>query len=84
MAAVASLIIKVKTKSSPGSATDDQVYLGIGTREWMLDNPDKNDFEKGKTDTFVLQDLTGLQVEDIRRIRLRKTGTNVRVVLGTR
>lgn len=76
MAAITSLIVKTKTKSSAGSATDDNVYFGIGTREWLLDNPNRNDFERGRTDTFVLQERAGLQVEDIRRIRLRKTGTN--------
>ncbi len=76
MASVTSLIVKIKTMSNSDSATDDDVYFGIGTREWMLDNANRNDFERGKTDTFNLQGLGGLQEEDIRRIRLRKTGTN--------
>ena len=76
MAALRSLIVRIKTKDTPNSATGPQVFFGIGAREWMLDNPSRDDFERGQIDTFVLQELSGLRVEDIRRIQLRKTGTD--------
>ena len=76
MTDVTSLVVKIKTSRAAYSDSDDDVYFGIGPREWLLDNPSRNDFEQGRTDTFVLDDLGGLEVGDVRRVRLRKTGTN--------
>lgn len=76
--AVTSLIVKVTTDSNffIGPGTDDHVYFDIGTRAWNLDNNNRNDFERGRTDTFVLRDLGNLKMSDIRQIGLFKTGTD--------
>ena len=76
MAAITSLVVKTKTSSQTWSGSDNRVYFGIGPREWLLDNTNRDDFEKGHVDTFVLQNLAGLDDSDIRRIRLRKVGTD--------
>ena len=76
MTVLTSLVVKVRTSSTAGSDTDDNIYFGIGPREWLLDNKGRNDFEKGRIDTFVLGNLAGLVDADIRRIRLRKYGTD--------
>lgn len=74
---VTSLIVKVTTGNQSNSVqTDDYVYFDIGTRAWNLDNPSINDFERGRTDTFVLQDLAGLKISHIKKIGLFKTGEN--------
>ena len=76
MTELTSLVVRIKTSTRRGSATDDNVYFNIGTREWRLDNNDSNDFEPGNMDTFVLENLAGLHVEDIQYIRLQKSGTD--------
>ncbi len=73
---VGSVRVKITTGDGRYSQTDDEVYFDIGSREWLLDNPQRNDFENGRTDEFVLQAHAGLQRSDFRRIGLRKTGTN--------
>lgn len=70
------LRVEVETSSRRYSQTDDEVYLDVGTREWLLDNLARNDFESGRTDTFILEAHDGMQRSDIRRLSLRKTGTN--------
>ncbi len=75
-APVTSLRAEVQTSSRRYSQTDDRVYLDVGTREWLLDNPTRNDFESGATDTFTLETHEGMQRSDIRMLRLHKTGAN--------
>ncbi|QBR91995.1 hypothetical protein [Nocardioides euryhalodurans] len=75
-APVTALRLEVRTGTRRNASTNDQVYLDVGTREWLLDNPAKNDFESGSTDVFELEPHAGMQRSDIRRLTLRKTGTN--------
>ena len=75
-AAITSFEVELTTAAGSDSGTDDPVYLDIGTREWMLDKADHNDFEPGATDTFTLSNFGALRLSHIRRIGLRKAGTN--------
>lgn len=75
-APVTALRAEVRTGTERYSPTNDQVYLDVGTREWLLDNPAKKDFESGNTDVFELEPHAGMQRSDVRRLMLRKTGTN--------
>jgi hypothetical protein len=75
-APVTALRVEVRTGTERYSPTNDEVYLDVGTREWLLDNPGKNDFESGNTDVFELEPHAGMQRSDVRRLTLRKTGTN--------
>ena len=73
---VGQLRLVLTTSRRRYSQTDDEVYLDIGTREWLLDNPARDDFEAGRTDTFILPAHDGMQRSDIRKLSLRKRGTN--------
>lgn len=75
MALVTSLIVKLETSSDAHSGTDDHVYFGIGTREWLLDT-DQDDFQPGAVQTFNLRLSPGLDTSHIQAIQLRKTGTD--------
>lgn len=63
------LSVTVRTAAEPDAGTDDFVFFSIGTREWWLNNPHRNDFEPGRTDTFVLAPVNRRQ---IRQLVLRK------------
>jgi len=67
---------RITTSRRRYSQTDDAVYLDVGTREWLLDNTARNDFENGRTDDFDLDVHDGMQLSDIRKVGLRKAGTN--------
>lgn len=51
--------IKIKTKTRKDSSsisdpkTDDFVFISFAGREYRLNNPNRNDFEMGQTDTFI-------------------------------
>merc|ERR1712037_968858 len=69
-------IIQVQTSTKMFSGTDDDVFIDIigesAQTGWTnLDNPYKNDFERGNTDKFKLyfRDLGTLQA-----VRLKKSG----------
>lgn len=48
-------IKRIKVEITTGTnGTDGHVYLGIGGREFRLDNPSHNDFEPTRTDIFNL------------------------------
>ena len=75
-APVDALRVRISTGRRRYSQTDDAVYLDVGTREWLLDNIARDDFERGRTDDFDLTVHDGMQRSDIRKIGLRKAGTN--------
>lgn len=75
MVAVTSLVVRLKTSGSRGASTDDWVYFGIGTREWLLDT-DRDDFQIGATETFTLRVSPGLDTSHIQAIQLRKVSTD--------
>ena len=63
MAAINSLIVRLRTSGTPSSGTRGEVYFGIGTREWCLGKGTATRFSKGDTDTFHLEALDDLHVE---------------------
>lgn len=90
MAKIGQIEVKTKTGDRGGANTDGEVYLGICGRELLLDT-NKNDFERGETDTFVLgrnsnsrykerSDPSGLDTKDLNRfpmwIRFEPDGTD--------
>ncbi|NHJ39148.1 MAG: hypothetical protein FK731_03885 [Asgard group archaeon] len=54
------IVIEITTGKKPGSSTDDEIQLNIGSHKWILDKPKHNDFEKGKTDVFELDVPPGM------------------------
>ncbi|MEM7156979.1 MAG: PLAT/LH2 domain-containing protein [Myxococcota bacterium] len=75
-AAVTSLEVRLTTASDADSGTNDSVYFNVGTREWLLDRADHDDFQTGATDTYTLRALGSLRLSHIRQIALRKEGTD--------
>jgi hypothetical protein len=53
MVEITQINVIVKTGNINGAGTDGRVYLGIGGREFKLDQPG-NQFEKGDLDTFTI------------------------------
>ena len=53
MAHVTQVIVTIRTGDAAGADADGPVYLGLGPREFRL-NKAGNQFERNKTDTFVL------------------------------
>ncbi|CAC5374175.1 ALOX5 [Mytilus coruscus] len=71
----ASYKITVKTGDQKGAGTDVNVYIilhgkGIKTNESKLDNFFKNDFERGKVDTFSFD--SEVDISEVQRIELRR------------
>jgi hypothetical protein len=48
------------------------VSFRINDREWLLDKPDHNDFERGQTDVYYLPVPETLRIGDIRQLQLAK------------
>jgi hypothetical protein len=67
--AVFRLIVDVRTQDKRFAGTDDDVHLQIGGRDFNLDNPSRDDRERGNVDHYEF-DLTGqpLSLELIRGI----------------
>lgn len=73
MANVSNLKVLIKTGNVKKAGTDDKIWFDIGKYRWQLDNPKKNDFEKGHTDTFNLTlPAGGLKTSDIWRYLICK------------
>jgi hypothetical protein len=51
---VGKIEVKIVTANRTGAGTNGEAYLGIGGREFLLDIPGRDDFEKGHTDNFVI------------------------------
>jgi hypothetical protein len=63
---------EITTGDVSNAGTDDDVRLTLGGRSWNLDNPGKDDFERGDTNVFDLDPGTGLYVASISSIRIHK------------
>jgi hypothetical protein len=48
------LIVEIKTTDNRFSGTDDPIHLIIGGKDFNLDNPNRDDFERNNTDLFEL------------------------------
>ena len=53
MTHITQVVVTIKTGNASGADADGPVYLGLGPREFRL-NKTGNQFERNKTDTFVL------------------------------
>lgn len=53
MAILDKIEVKIVTRDVPNAGTDGEVYLGIGGREFRLNNLG-NQFKKGQTDNFTI------------------------------
>ena len=67
------LEVKIATADVAWAGTDDDVTLTLAGRSWNLDNPDHDDFERGKTDTFKLDPGTALHLSDLHSVRIHKS-----------
>jgi hypothetical protein len=50
---VHTLFIEIKTGDKRFAGTDDPVHLFLGGKDFNLDNPDHDDFERNHTDNFT-------------------------------
>lgn len=66
---ITSLIVEIRTLDARFAGTDDAMHLQIGGRDFPLDNPNRDDFERNNTDEFTF-DLSAepLSVELIRGV----------------
>jgi hypothetical protein len=75
---VNTIIVEIKTGDKRFAGTDDAVHFFIGGKDFNLDNPNKDDFERNNTDVFVLPvndpEFTIELIRAIRRIGVVKTG----------
>lgn len=67
------LKIKVTTADVAWAGTDDNVKIYLGGRSWNLDNTGRDDFERGRTDTFELDPGPNLYKSMISSIRIHKS-----------
>ena len=67
------LRVKVSTADVAWAGTDDDVTLTLAGRDWNLDDPDRDDFERNHTDAFELDPGVGFHRGDIHSIRIHKS-----------
>ena len=72
MTAVKALKIRIKTANVDKAGTNDPVWFDIGKRRWKLDNPGRDDFERGHEDVFDLPPGASLQDTDFWRVLMCK------------
>jgi hypothetical protein len=66
---ITTLIAEIRTLDERFAGTDDSVHLQIGGRDFPLDNPNRDDFERNNTDEFTFDLSTEpLSVELIRGV----------------
>jgi hypothetical protein len=70
---VSSLTVRITTADVSWAGTDDDVTLTLAGRSWDLDNEDHDDFERGDTNSFVLDPGTSLYSSDIHSVRIHKS-----------
>jgi len=75
---ITKLIVEIKTGDKTFAGTDDPVHLLLGGKDFNLDNPNHDDFERNHTDTFELPvsdpEYTVDIVRAVGRITISKTG----------
>ncbi len=69
---VSTLTVKIATADVTWAGTDDDVTITLAGRTWNLDTSG-NDFERGDTNTFVLDPGTSLYTSGIRSVRIHKS-----------
>jgi hypothetical protein len=76
-ALVSSLRVKITTADVSWAGTDDTVTVTLAGRSWNLDNENHDDFERGATNTFVLDPQTSFYTSDIHSVRIHKSPDGV-------
>jgi PLAT/LH2 domain-containing protein/thrombospondin type 3 repeat protein len=75
---ITKLLVEIKTGDKTFAGTDDPVHLLLGGKDFTLDNPGHDDFERNHTDAFELPvsdpDFTADMVRAVGRITISKTG----------
>lgn len=66
------LKVIVTTANVKKAGTDDTVRLDLGGRSWYLNNSSRDDFERGRTDTFYLDPGSSLYRSNLGSIRIHK------------
>lgn len=51
---VARINVQITTGNRSGAGTNGRLYLGLGGREFRLDDPNDNDLERGDFDIFII------------------------------
>jgi PLAT/LH2 domain len=64
---------RIATADVAWAGTDDDVTLTLAGRNWNLDNPWHDDFERGSTDSFDLDPGAGLHLSDLHQVRIHKS-----------
>lgn len=67
------LFVELRTADEDWAGTDDDVWLDIGTRSFVLDNADIDDRERGNVQGYAIW-APSLRRDDIKRIMIRKSG----------
>jgi len=70
---ISKIVLEVTTCTEKRSSTNDPIILFIGDHKWVLDDPAKDDFEKGNIDTFNLKVPFGMDASWFRYLCFRKT-----------
>jgi hypothetical protein len=66
------LFVETTTADESWAGTDDDVWLDIGEREFVLDTPDWDDRERGNREGYALW-APDVEREDVHRVLLRKS-----------
>ena len=69
----ADLFVELTTADEIYAGTDDDVWLDIGDRTFVLDTPGHDDRERDNVDGYAL-DYTGVTRDDVKRVGIRKSG----------
>ena len=67
------LQVEVTTGDVAWAGTDDDVRMTLGGRSWDLNDPDRDDFERGDTNGFALDPGIGLYRPMLSSIRIHKS-----------
>jgi len=68
----ADLFVELATADQQWAGTDDSVWLDIGDRTFVLDNPNHDDRERGNMEGYALN-YTGVTKSQIKRVGIRKS-----------
>lgn len=66
------LFVELTTADVRSAGTDDDVWLDIGDRSFVLDNPNHNDRERNNREGYTLW-APDVRREDIKRVTIRKS-----------
>ncbi len=65
---VSALVVEIKTGDVRFAGTDDSVHVQFGGRDFPLDDPDRDDFERNNRDRFIIDLDEPMSIELIRGV----------------